>query len=89
MLLKGFKYCFVTLTVQFNTIISLSVKWLNSYLRSIHWTLTGITNPAHSGTGSNGKEVYYTFLEAPGLDPHHQVLFNVTVYTKSRKNELA
>ena len=53
--LNGFRYCYLILTIQFN--ISLhTVKWLNSSIWPIDWTLTGATPLVKSGPGSNGNE---------------------------------
>ena len=73
--LKGFKYCFLTLTILFNSYVIWTTstqlygfkqlteiilsKWLNSSIWSTDEILTGTTTPGQSGFGSNGV-VYHS-----------------------------
>ena len=40
-------------------------------------TLSDSTNPGQSECMSNGNEGFVNISQTPGLDPHHQMLFDI------------
>ena len=58
-------------------IITILIKWLNSFIWSFDGILRGTTNAGQSGPGSNGKEQLLHIPKAPGLEPHHQMQFQI------------
>ena len=73
--LNGLKYCYITLTIQFN--ISHFVYWLNNSIWHIDWILKGTTSPGQGGSESNFNEGVLLIPQALRLEPHNQMLFSV------------
>ena len=74
--LNGFKYCYVTLTIHFNSVIYQHiVKWLNSSIWPIDGTLISTIILGHSWSGSNGNEsaIYIPQNSRAGASPSDAV----------------
>ena len=62
-LLNGFKYCYLTLVIQFNINGLKSSKWSYISILPIHGVITGIFTLGQRGTGSNGNEVIFHIFQ--------------------------
>ena len=54
-LLNNFRYCYLTLTIQFNSHFMHTVKWSVCYIWSIGSTLSGVTTQSLSGGWNTGN----------------------------------
>ena len=59
--------------VVFQMTIIIPSKILNSSIKQINGTLTGITNLGQSGSEGNSNEVLFHIPKIQRLKPHHQV----------------
>ena len=75
--LKGSKYFYVILIIQFNISHLHTVKWfqkrLNISIWTIDWTPTGTTTPGPSEPESNDNEGVLHIPQTSRLESHHQM----------------